>query len=152
MTGLLLLAALAASPLHALARAWLGGWAPDPSAAVLAVALLSAGRTTRTLVIVLLGLGRALVRLEPSLAGELLAVFITATVLEIAAEGLRDVFGRRPWFAVALAAAALWTALLFGLSVFTPLPVTPGPELLLGALAVLPVALLQQRDARRRWA
>ena len=54
MNGFLLLAALAAAPLAALGRAWIGPWAPDVSAAVLAFAVLGPSRLTAATAMLLL--------------------------------------------------------------------------------------------------
>ncbi|GJM20805.1 MAG: hypothetical protein DHS20C15_07200 [Planctomycetota bacterium] len=152
MNAALIVAALLAAPVFGMARAWMGPWAPDPTVVVLAWAALGGARTPRMSVVVLLGVGRALLLFE-ALGAQLLAACFAFLVLRAAREGLREIAGARPVFLGALLAGLAWCAAGRLLALVLDNAPLAGSELLLGALWALPFALLKLRARRRRgWA
>jgi len=148
----MLLAAVASGPALLVARAWLGAWAPDPAVVVLAWAALGPRRAPRTLLLVLLGVGRALVLLEP-VGPQLLAAGFAYLVLRAAREGLREVGGRQPLLLGAALAGVAWLAAGRALGLWLQPAPLAGPELLLGVLWAVPGGVLSLRArGRRGWA
>lgn len=139
MIASVLILALLAAELLLLGRAWLGPWAPDLFVPV--AALLSTSLPSSRLPLCALALGwmRALVLLEP-VGGQVLCalVALSASALLGGVGGLRGL----PRSAGVVALCWYGTASLLGRFALPAGPPHGGTELLMGALVVLPLAVV----------
>jgi hypothetical protein len=140
-------AAVLASQMLVLSRAWLGTFGPDPLVLLAAYATLYAPRRSVLPSLVLLGWLRALVLLEPA-GGQVLCLLVAGAIVS----GLREhlVEHRQLGFVLgALILAGCWSMAAALVSAGFGVVVLGGRELVLGAALSVPLAALAGRANRR---
>lgn len=123
---------------HLVARAWLGGLAPDPLVVLATLLALVLPRRRLVLAALLLGWVRALTLAEP-MGGQVLCLWAAMALVAFLREGL--VAGGRSGVLVAGGLLALcWWSSAQVLGLAADAPVSAGRELLLGVPLAVPFA------------